>query len=104
MQRGAAHHPPRLQPGGWWEARLKIPSVPMKTTELTKLLWQAVNESDRQPLCEVKERLYTVTMLHGVCAASHSFAYVAKGAERGGQRARNWSPRGLDLWRGSGPA
>jgi hypothetical protein len=33
-------------------------SVLMKTTELTKLLWRAVNESDEMPLLEAEERLY----------------------------------------------
>jgi hypothetical protein len=37
--------------------------VQMKTTELTKLLWQAVNESDLVPLSEAEERLYTVIHL-----------------------------------------
>ena len=48
-------------------ARLKILSVQMKTTELTKLLWQAVNESDLVPLSDAEERLYTVLHL-GVMA------------------------------------
>jgi len=39
----------------------------MKTTELTKLLWQAVNESDLMPLSEAEARLYTVVHL-GVMA------------------------------------
>ncbi|HZM06216.1 MAG TPA: hypothetical protein VFC44_24710 [Candidatus Saccharimonadales bacterium] len=30
----------------------------MKTTELTKLLWRAVNESDEMPLSEAEQRLY----------------------------------------------
>ena len=56
MQRGAPHHPP-ASAGGWWEARLKIPYVRMKTTELTKLLWQAVNVSDPVPFVEAEGRL-----------------------------------------------
>jgi hypothetical protein len=32
----------------------------MKTKELTKVLWQAVNESDEMPLSEAEQRLYTV--------------------------------------------
>jgi len=39
----------------------------MKTTELTKLLWRAVNESDLAPLSEAEQRLYTVIHL-GVMA------------------------------------
>jgi hypothetical protein len=35
----------------------------MKTTELTKLLWQAVNESDLMLLSEEEARLYTVIQL-----------------------------------------
>lgn len=31
----------------------------MKTTELKKLLWVAVNESDTLPLSEAEQRLYT---------------------------------------------
>jgi hypothetical protein len=31
----------------------------MKTSELTKLLWQAVNESDEMPLSEAEQWLYT---------------------------------------------
>ena len=30
----------------------------MKVTELTKLLWRAVNESDEVPLSEAEQRLY----------------------------------------------
>ena len=55
-------HPPGVA-GGVWEARLKINSVPMKTTELTKLLWRAVDESDLMPLSEAEQRLYTVIHL-----------------------------------------
>ena len=33
-------------------------SVLMKTTELTKLLWRAVNEADEAPLTEAEQRLY----------------------------------------------
>lgn len=39
----------------------------MKTSEFTKLLWRAVNESDRMPLSEAEERLYTTIHL-GVMA------------------------------------
>ena len=35
----------------------------MKTSELTKLLWRAVNESDRMPLSEAEVRLYTTIHL-----------------------------------------
>jgi hypothetical protein len=38
-------------------------SVQMKTTELTKLLWRAVNESDELPLSEAEMRLYTAIHL-----------------------------------------
>jgi len=62
MQRGAPYTPP-ASAGGVWEARLKINSVPMKTTELTKLLWRAVNESDLMPFSEAEQRLYTVIHL-----------------------------------------
>jgi hypothetical protein len=31
----------------------------MKTTELTKLLWRAVNETDDLPLTVAEDRLYT---------------------------------------------
>jgi hypothetical protein len=34
-------------------------SVLMKTSELTKLLWRAVNESDELPLTEAEQRLFT---------------------------------------------
>jgi hypothetical protein len=30
----------------------------MKTAELTKLLWRAINEADEAPLTEAEERLY----------------------------------------------
>lgn len=30
----------------------------MKTTELTKLLWRAVNEADTAPLTDAEQRLY----------------------------------------------
>jgi hypothetical protein len=39
----------------------------MKTTELTKLLWRAVNESDELPLSEAEERIYAAIHL-GVMA------------------------------------
>jgi hypothetical protein len=35
----------------------------MKTNELIKLLWRALNESDRSPLSEAEERLYTTIHL-----------------------------------------
>ena len=35
----------------------------MKTTEVTKLLWRAVNESDEIPLSEEEQRLYTALHL-----------------------------------------
>ena len=35
----------------------------MKTTELKKLLWRAVNESDTLPLSEAEERLYTAIQM-----------------------------------------
>lgn len=38
-------------------------SAQMKTTELTKCLWQAVNEADELPLTEAEERLYTAIHL-----------------------------------------
>lgn len=38
-------------------------SVQMKTTELTKLLWRAVNEADKAPLTEAEQRLYTAVQL-----------------------------------------
>lgn len=31
----------------------------MKTTKLTKLLWNAVNEADEMPLSEAEQGLYT---------------------------------------------
>ena len=33
-------------------------SIRMKTTELTKLLWRAVNQADEAPLKEAEQRLY----------------------------------------------
>lgn len=42
---------------------LKTYCVQMKTTELTKRLWQAVNEADVLPLSEAEQRLYTVLHL-----------------------------------------
>jgi len=38
-------------------------SAQMKTTEPTKLLWRAVNESDRMPLSEAEQPLYTAIHL-----------------------------------------
>jgi hypothetical protein len=38
-------------------------SVQMKTSELTKLLWRAVNEADELPLTEAEQRLYTAIHL-----------------------------------------
>lgn len=38
-------------------------SALMKTKELTKLLWKAVNESDELPLTEAEQRLYTTIHL-----------------------------------------
>ena len=35
----------------------------MKVTELIKLLWRAVNESDGLPLTEAEQRLYTALHL-----------------------------------------
>ena len=46
---------------------LKMNSVQMKTTELTKLLWRAVNEADELPLTDAEQWLYTVIHL-GVMA------------------------------------
>ena len=43
-----------------WRDCLKMNYARMKTTELTKLLWQAVNESDELPLSEAEQRLYAV--------------------------------------------
>ena len=42
---------------------LKINCVQMKTTELTKFLRRAVNESDMLPLSEAEQRLYTALHL-----------------------------------------
>ena len=38
----------------------------MQTTELTKRLWQAVNEADELPLSEAEQRLYTTLHLAGM--------------------------------------
>ena len=38
-------------------------SVQMKTTELTKLLWRAVNEADEAPLTEAEQRFYSTLHL-----------------------------------------
>ena len=62
MQRGATTPQPRGARRGA-VARLKINYVQMKTTELIKLLWRAVNESDRLPLSEAEQRLYTAMHL-----------------------------------------
>ena len=35
----------------------------MKTTELTKLLWRAVNESDELPLSAAEQQLYSAIHL-----------------------------------------
>jgi len=57
MQRGATTPDARSAAGA--VARLKMNSVLMKTAELTKLLWRAVNESDEAPLTEAEQWLYT---------------------------------------------
>lgn len=42
---------------------LKMNSAQMKTTELTKFLHQAVNESDTLPLSEAEQQLYATLHL-----------------------------------------
>jgi len=59
---GSSLPAPRAERGGRRDC-LKTSYAQMQTTELTKCLWQAVNESDGLPLSEAEERLYSALHL-----------------------------------------